>query len=235
MIKKQKNLKVINKIKKIDNTNLQPSLIDEAARVIKQGGVIAFPTKYLYGLGADAFNTEAVDKIFEIKRRPYNKPLLVLIDKISDLSRIAQKVPTVAIRIIEHFWPGEITIVFEARDTLPANLTAVTGRIGVRMPEHPVALALTKAAEVPITATSANITGNKGCSQIQDLDPIVAEKLDLILDAGPLKGGIGSTVVDVTADIPKILREGAVSEKDIFSELSLDSFKKIGKLDNRST
>lgn len=220
MSRKQKSLKIPHNIKKLDHKKPQKGIIDKAASVIQQGGVIAFPTRYLYGLGANALNPEAVDRIFAIKRRPHNKPLLVLIDQIGDLDRLIRKAPSSAIRLIEHFWPGKITIVFEAKDGLPVNLTAGTGRIGLRMPEHPVALALVKAVDVPITATSANITGCMGCSQISDLDVRVGEKLDLILDAGTLKGGIGSTVVDVTCDIPIILREGIVPAKDIFSILS---------------
>jgi len=202
---------------KIDPLDPRHDLIIKAAHVIQKGGVVAFPTRYLYGLGADAFNTEAVDRVFEIKQRPYNKPLLVLLDRQENLTRLVRKVPAAAKRIMERFWPGEVTIVFEAKGNLPANLTAGTGRIGVRMPQHPVALALTSAVGSPITATSANITGHVGCSQIQDLDPLIAEKLDLILDAGLLKGGTGSTVVDVTSDSLKILREGAIPARDILA------------------
>ncbi len=219
MIKKLKNLKNTDKVIKIDHANPRPDLISEAALVIKNGGVISFPTRYLYGLGADAFNADAVDRIFKIKQRPYNKPLLVLVDKQKDLTRLVRNVPSLAIHIMERFWPGEVTIVFEAKDSLPENLTGGTGRIGVRMPEHPVALALTNSVKGPITATSANITGQGGCSRVQDLDPLIADKLDLILDAGPLKGGIGSTVIDVTVDPLKFLREGAVSSKVILAAL----------------
>jgi len=178
-----------------------------------------FPTQHLYGLGAAALNIKAVDRVFEIKQRPHNKPLLVLIHEQKDLIKLVEKIPSTAIRIMECFWPGALTIVFEAKKVLPKNLTAGTGRIGVRMPQHPVALALAKALKSPITATSANITGNSGCSQVSDVDPLIADKLDLILDAGPLKGGIGSTVVDVTQGFPKILREGAIPAKDIFAVL----------------
>ena len=219
MSKKLKNLKNTDKIIRIDHTNPRPDLISDAALTIKKGGVISFPTRYLYGLGADAFNADAVDKVFRIKQRPYNKPLLVLVDKIENLTRLVRNVPSAAIHIMERFWPGEVTIVFEAKESLPENLTAGTDKIGVRMPEHPVALALTNSVNGPITATSANITGHGGCSRVQDLDPFIAEKIDLILDAGPLKGGIGSTVIDVTVDPPKILREGAVSAKVILAAL----------------
>ena len=213
MIKKQRSLKIL----RVDPFHPTHDLINEAALVIKNGGVIAFPTQHLYGLGADAFNADAVNRVFEIKRRPNDKPLLVLIDKEYDLTRLVQQIPYAAKRIMERFWPGAVTIVFEAKHILPINLTAGTERIGVRMPEHPVALALASAVQGPITATSANITGNSGCSLVSEMDPLITDKLDLIVDVGALKGGIGSTVVDVTADPPKILRQGAVSEKDIFA------------------
>ena len=213
MIKKQRSLKIL----RADPTHPSHDLIHEAARVIRNGGVICFPTRHLYGLGADAFNADAVNRVFEIKRRPEDKPLLILIDKQYDLSRLVQRVPYAATRIMERFWPGAVTIVFQAKDILPINLTAGTGKIGVRMPEHPVALALTAAVHGPITATSANITGDFGCFRISDMDPLITEELDLIIDVGTLRGGMGSTVVDVTSGSPKILREGAVFEKDIFA------------------
>ncbi|MGD9083286.1 MAG: L-threonylcarbamoyladenylate synthase [Desulfobacterales bacterium] len=216
MIKKQKSLKIL----RVDPLHPEHDLINEAARVIRNGGVIAFPTRYLYGLGSDAFNADAVDRVFEIKRRPDNKPLLVLIDKHYDLTRLVQNVPYAATRIMERFWPGAVTIVFRAKHILPTNLTAGTEKIGVRMPEHPVALALTTAVQGPITATSANITGDSGCSRVSDMDPLITDELDLIIDVGALKGGIGSTVVDVSSGSPKILRQGAVSERDIFTAFS---------------
>jgi L-threonylcarbamoyladenylate synthase len=213
LIKKQKSLKIL----RVDPLYPPHDLINEASFVIKNGGVIAFPTQHLYGLGADAFNADAVNRVFEIKRRPHDKPLLVLIDKHYDLTRLVQNVPYAATCIMERFWPGSVTIVFKAKHILPMNLTAGTDRIGVRMPEHPVALALTTAVKGPITATSANITGNPGCSLVSDMDSLITDQLDLIIDAGALKGGMGSTVVDVTEGSPKILRQGAVSEKAIFA------------------
>lgn len=188
--------------------------------MICSGGVIIFPTRYLYGLGADAMNAEAVDRIYKIKKRSYSKPLLVLIEQQTDLSRLVQNVPFSAESIMNIFWPGAVTIVFKGIDSLPANLTGGTGKIGIRIPQHPVASALTKFVGGPITATSANITGNSGCSTVSDITPGVLDQVDLILDAGPLKGGLGSTVVDVTVDPPEILREGAICAKDIFMALS---------------
>ena len=220
MTKKQNILKITPKIIKVDPNTPQPDVISKAARIIKEGGVIAFPTRYLYGLGAAAINPDAVERVYEIKKRSYQKPLLILVYAREDLSCLVRNVPPAALRIMQRFWPGEITIVLEAKDTLPVNLTAGTAKIGIRLPQHPVAVALVNAVQGPITATSANLAGKQGCSCIADLDPLITEKLDLILDAGPLQGGVGSTVIDVTTDPPVILREGAVSAKDIFDLLA---------------
>ena len=189
----------------------------KAAATIKSGGVIAFSTRCLYGLGADAFNAEAVDRIYEIKQRPAHKPLLLLIDHRMQLKRLVRNVSLSASCIMDHFWPGRVTLVFEAGDAVPETLTAGTGKIGIRQPAHPVAASLVKALKEPITGTSANISGSPGCHRIENLEPQIAQKLDLILDAGPLKGGNGSTVVDVTEDVPRILREGEVKEREILS------------------
>jgi L-threonylcarbamoyladenylate synthase len=192
-----------------------PEAINEAAAVIEKGGVIAFPTTCLYGLGADAFNPEAVARLYEIKQRPAQKPILILINRRADLKRLVMHIPQTALRIMDHFWPGKVTLVFEALPAVPECLTAGTGKIGIRQPGHPVAAALVKAFEGPVTGTSANLSERPGCRQIADLDPGLARKLDLILDAGPLKEGSGSTVVDVTGDIPRILRVGQIGEQEI--------------------
>lgn len=209
-----------DKIRKIDPVNPQPALIVEAVRIIEKGGVVMFPTSFIYGLGADAFNVDAIDRVFRIKKRPYNKPLSVLVKNQEALYRLVQYIPTYALIIMNRFWPGKITIVFKAKDGLPENLTAGTGTIGVRIPEYTAACALVKALNNPITGTSANFSGNVGCSQISELDPLIADKPDLILDAGPLEGGAGSTVIDVTGNRPTILRHGAIAAKDIFAVLS---------------
>ena len=206
-----------NKIKKTHPSVPSDDLIKKAVRIIKSGGIIVFPTRCLYGLGADAFNLKAVNRIFSIKQRPSNKPVSVLIKNKEALNKLVKNVPPVASWIIDCFWPGRITIVFEAKDTVPDNITAGTGKIGLRIPEHPVACSLLNDLDVPVTATSANISNCAGCSRILDLDSLIADRLDLILDAGPLKAGPGSTVIDVTEELPVILREGEVSEKDILT------------------
>jgi L-threonylcarbamoyladenylate synthase len=218
LIKKPESLKIIC----VDPLHLSHDQILKASRMIRNGGVIIFPTQYLYGLGADALNAQAVDRIFEIKRRTHRKPILILIERQEDLSRLVRHIPSPAESIMNAFWPGDVTIVFEATDALPPNLTAGTQKIGIRMPRHPVASALTKAAGGPVTATSANVTDDSGCSTVSDIDTDITDRVDLILDAGTLKGGFGSTVVDVTVDPPKIIREGAIRATDIFTALKTE-------------
>jgi L-threonylcarbamoyladenylate synthase len=203
------------KILNINPENPEKDFIDQAVHIINNGGVIAFPTRSLYGLGADAMNPKAVQKIFDIKKRPLDKPILVLIKDKNAISDIAKNIPPSAFRIMDAFWPGHVTIVLEANPVLPEALTAGTGRIGVRIPQHPVAFGLVKKFGKPLTGTSANISGEQGCSKVLDLDLQLKTKLDLILDAGALKKGKGSTIVDVTIHPPKVLREGEMSAKDI--------------------
>ena len=192
-------------------------IIQEAADTIRKGGVIAFPTRCLYGLGADAFNAEAVDRIFKIKQRPAEKPILLLIDDPKRLKNLVNRIPDRAERLMERFWPGRLTLVFDAGDDVTDYLTAGTGKIGIRLAGHPVAAALAEASQGPITGTSANLSGQPGCHRIEDLPPAVTDQLDLILDAGPLEGGRGSTVVDASGKLPQVLREGVIPKKVIVS------------------
>ena len=133
---------------------------------------------------------------------------------------LVETIPPAAGAIMAAFWPGRVTLVFEARDALPDLLTAQTGKIGVRLPGHPVAAAIVKQVKGPVTGTSANISGRPGCNRLGDMDPPIVEHVDLILDAGPLKGGVGSTVVDVTDEPPRILREGQVTAEQIMGLLN---------------
>ena len=205
------------KIYRINPENPDTDTIQEAAGVIRKGGVIAFPTRGLYGLGADAFNPQAVERIFKIKRRPAEKPILILIDDPVRTEGLVTTVSGKAAAIMDRFWPGKVTLVFDARAEVPDYLTARTGKVGIRLAGHPVVAAVAKTFQGPITGTSANLSGRPGCHQIEGLQPEVIEQLDLILDAGPLKGGRGSTVVDVTGEVPLVLREGVVSEKEIMA------------------
>jgi L-threonylcarbamoyladenylate synthase len=195
------------------------SIISEAADIIRRGGVVVFPTRNLYGLGADACSLKAIERVFQIKKRPENKPISILIKSTKDLDRFVLEIPAVAVKLMESFWPGRITLVFNARPDVPDILAAGTGKIGIRLPEHPVAVALVNMLDNPITATSANISGMAGVYQIQDLPEEFIKKVSILLDAGPLKKGKGSTVVDVTTDPPTVLREGEALENEIFNQI----------------
>jgi L-threonylcarbamoyladenylate synthase len=209
------------RIIKVDPVNPAAAAINEAAAVIRGGGTIAFPTRCLYGLGSDAFNAAAVEGLYTLKQRAAQKPILILIDQPGRLDRLVTHVPRMAANIMRQFWPGRVTLVFEAAKDVSGALTGGSGKIGIRLPGHPVAAALVQAVAGPITGTSANISGSPGCHRIRDLAPQIAHRLDLILDAGPLAGGRGSTVVDVTGKgQPIVLREGVISARDIMQAAS---------------
>ena len=182
--------------------------------------MVAFPTRCLYGLGADAFDGGAVDRVLRIKMRPADNPILVLIDSQQRLKDLASRIPPVAEDLMQRFWPGRLTLVFEAQANLPYQLTAGSTKIGVRLPGHAVALALVKQIGNAITGTSANVSGYPGCHRVLDFDPRVAGQVDMILDGGPLESGVGSTVIDITEDPPRILREGQVSADQIHRALN---------------
>ncbi|MEW6076850.1 MAG: L-threonylcarbamoyladenylate synthase [Thermodesulfobacteriota bacterium] len=208
-------------IRKTDALHPDPDLIEAACRVIRAGGVVAFPASSLYGLAADAFNRLAVDRVFRMKKRPADKPILLLIRDREALSTLAADIPPSAIRLMDAFWPGNVTLVFSAAKEVSGYLTSGTGRIGVRVPAQPVARALVNGLDNPITGTSANLSGHPGVDVASELSEILAEPPELILDAGKLKGGKGSTVVDVSVNPPIVLREGAVPAGEIFAALNL--------------
>ncbi len=208
-------------MRRIDSDKPEPEIIKQAAAIIQQGGVVAFPTRCLYGLAAEALDPQAVDRVLQIKQRPADNPILVLVDSKQRLNDLIGQVPPPAEALMQTFWPGRLTLVFKARQNLPHQLTAHSGKIGVRLPGHPVAHALAKQVGRAITGTSANLSGQPGCFKVPDLDPEITAQVDLTLDGGTLKGGVGSTVVDITIDPPRILREGAVSAAEIRNCLSL--------------
>ncbi len=198
------------KVFRINAVNPEKELITRAADLIKKGGVVVFPTKHLYGIAVDARCVQAVEKVFQIKHRARNNPLLVLVHKKEEVAALVKSTPAAALKIMEKFWPGDVTLVFEAGEHVPGILTSNTGKIGIRMPHHPVARALVNETGIPVTGTSANISGTIGASCIQDLSREIIRQADLVLDAGRLEGGIGSTVVDVTIHPVKVLRQGPV-------------------------
>jgi L-threonylcarbamoyladenylate synthase len=203
-------------IKAIDSKQPDADLIAQAVQVLRRGGIVAYPTRCLYGLAADALNPEAVDRVYRIKGRPADKALSILIPKRKTLGDLVADISSAANALMDQFWPGDLTLLFRAKAGLPRNLTAGTGKIGIRLPAHPVAKALVEGFGGSMTATSANLSGGPGCFRISDFHNSLMEKLDMVLDAGPLEGGMGSTIVDVSTNEVSVLREGVVSAGNIF-------------------
>jgi L-threonylcarbamoyladenylate synthase len=204
---------------KLSATAPDPDIIHDVVQVIRKGGIIAFPTSTLYGLGADAANPRAVERIFDVKGRQAHKPLLILVRDRSCLPELVREIPPGAVLLMEAFWPGSMTLVFHARDGVSDRLTGGSGKIGIRVPKHPVAAAIVSELAGPLTGTSANLSGTGGCWDVSGLEVQVSAQLDGVADAGPLQGGRGSTVVDMTLDPPRVLREGTLSEHQIRSVL----------------
>lgn len=194
----------------VDAVAPSPGTLAEAATVLAARGLVAFPTETYYGLGADAREPDAVRRIFEVKERPESKPLLVLVDSVSMAESLAEEIPSRARALIERHWPGALTLVFRARPTLPSEVTAGTGTVGVRMPGHPVAIALVRAFAGPVTAPSANRSGDPPPTNAGQVLAAFEGRIELVLDGGETAGGPPSTVVDVTVDPPRVLRAGAV-------------------------
>ena len=199
---------------RIDSSDPDPNDIRMATDILGQKGVLVFPTSGLYGLGADAFCAAAVDRVFAIKRRPAHKPLLLLLPGIHDMAKVVRSVPDYA-ELLLGLWPGGITLIFKAGDRVPVSLTGGTGKIGVRMPAHPVAKALVEGFGGPITGTSANLSGLPATASVTDLDLRIRNQVDMVLDAGPLAGVSGSTIVDVTCWPVRVVREGRVPRRAI--------------------
>ena len=202
--------------------------IEEAVRVLKGGGLVVFPTRCLYGIAADAANVRAVEHLYRVKHRQPDKPIPVLVDGYGMLSRVVQDIPKSARRLLKSLWPGRLTVVLWAQPRVPDILTAGTGNIGVRIPAHPVARMLVECFGRPITATSANITEQTGCSDLKHLNPVLLYGVDMLLDAGRLEGGVGSTVLDLTVHPYRILREGAVSRPELADVLGSDELARFG-------
>jgi L-threonylcarbamoyladenylate synthase len=193
-----------------------PLMIDRAASILRKGGVVAYPTETSYGLGASILSFDALERIFAIKHRPKEKPLLVLVADVSELSSLAAEIPDAAVSLMERFWPGPLTILFPSKPGLPWPLCGDTGKIGVRISTHPWARALLNALGNPITATSANLSGHPStylaeevASQLADPPP------DLILDGGIATGHPPSTIVDASTQPFRLVRKGAIHPRDI--------------------
>jgi len=192
-----------------------PAAIDEGARILRAGGLVAFPTETVYGLGADAFDARAVARVFEVKARPSFDPLIVHLADGSDLHRVVAVEDPRVDRLTSRFWPGPLTLVLRRRPELPEIVTAGLDTVGVRVPAHEAAHALIRAARTPVAAPSANPFGYVSPTTAAHVGELLGEAVDLVLDGGPCEVGVESTIVSLASELPTILRPGGVSREEL--------------------
>ena len=201
---------ITTRIFRIEGRN-SGEIITKAARIIKQGGTVAFPTETVYGLGADALNPDAVRKIFQAKGRPQDNPLIVHIADQEHLDVVVSEVPDSAYNLMDAFWPGPLTMIFNRTDIVPDVTTCGLDTVAIRMPDNPIALGLIKEASTPIAAPSANISGRPSPTIAEHVISDLSGRIDVVIDGGAVRVGVESTVLDMTPDIPVLLRPGRVS------------------------
>jgi len=188
--------------------------IEKGVKILQKGGVIAFPTDTVYGLGADAFNSTAVERIYEIKNRPKHRQLPLLIADVERLTTLADPIPEIAWFLARRFWPGGLTLVLPKTDSLPVYL-ASGPTIAIRVPDHPACLAIIQHLGNPIIGTSANISDQPAALTAEEVGQQLGGKIDFIINGGKCPGGKESTVVDVTRESPRILRQGIIPAYEI--------------------
>jgi L-threonylcarbamoyladenylate synthase len=198
---------------RVDPEHPDAAAIEKAASVIRDGGLVAFPTETVYGLGADAMNEEAVRKIFDVKGRPQDNPIIVHVSDMAMLGRTAREVSPAAGRLAAQFWPGPLTLVFPSRSNVAPSVRAGLTTVAVRMPANRIALELIKRANTPIAAPSANISGRPSPTRGDHVLRDLSGKVDVILDGGQTSIGVESTVLDLTTDPPAILRPGWITRE----------------------
>lgn len=199
-------------------------MIEKAVRILRKGGIVAFPTETVYGLGADVFNRRAVERIFKAKGRPGDNPLIVHISDLSQLKRLAARVPKEAGPLMRRFWPGPLTLVFKKRPEVPSRVTAGLFTVAVRMPAHPLARRLIRALGEPIAAPSANVSGRPSATNYQAARRELGGKADMILRGSASRIGIESTVLDCTRRPFRILRPGFVTLEDLKKYVPVRTF-----------
>ena len=200
-------------ILKVDPNSWENTL-SKTRKVLKTGGIVAFPTDTFYGLGVNPYNRNAVDKIYKIKGRDPEKPLLLLIDSISKLENLVQEPSAACIKLMKTFWPGPLTLLFKPKpSSIHENISA--NLIGIRQPGNPVTRNILSALDHPLTAPSANISGENPVTTAQQVQDIFGKKIELILDAGECKGGKPSTVVNATDNPIRLIRAGEIDFKNI--------------------
>lgn len=195
---------------KITDSN-EDQALKKAVETIRDGGIIAFPTETFYGLGADCMNEEALLRLYDLKKRPPEKAMPVIVGSIEDIDLITTDIPDEALILMEKYWPGPLTIVLNARKGLSICLTGGREKVAVRVPGRSIALSLAVAAGIPITATSANPSGMPPAEKAEEVLKFFGDEIDLILDGGQTPGGSPSTIVEIINGRIKVLREGKIA------------------------
>ena len=204
--------------------NEAPENLTVAVEALQRGGVIVFPTETLYGLGADALNGAAVDKVFQLKGRDPRNPIPVLVADQEMLHTLVAKVPTAAWKLMDRYWPGPLTLVLPGRKDIPKALCNHTGGVGVRISSQPIATSLVNGLGRPLTATSANPSGKEPARTLQEAKNYFAHRVDVFVDGGTLTSKTGSTVVEVMEDSIKIIREGEIEAYQLDKFLGRNKF-----------
>ena len=201
------------KVVRMDLEHMDVEAIQEAGEILKAGGLVAFPTETVYGLGGNALDEEAAEKIYQAKGRPCDNPLIIHIAEFSALGKIVTRVPEKAKKLAEKYWPGPLTMIFPKSSRVPHETTGGLETVAVRMPDHPLALALIRAGGGYIAAPSANTSGRPSPTCAAHVEEDLNGRIDMILDGGPVGIGLESTIVDFTEDIPTILRPGYINKE----------------------
>lgn len=213
------------KIVSVSSENIDMKAIEEAGQIIKNGGLVAFPTETVYGLGGDGLNPESSRKIYAAKGRPSDNPLIIHIYRIEDLEKIVKNVPEKAKKVIDAFWPGPLTMIFEKRDCVPRETTGGLDTVAVRFPIHETALKFIEAAGGFVAAPSANLSGRPSPTLAKYVCEDLDGRVDMIIDGGNIPIGVESTIVDMTSEIPMILRPGYVTAEmleEVIGEVRMD-------------
>lgn len=206
-------------ILKIDPYYPENEKITKAANFIKKGKLVALPTETVYGLGVAGLNPEVIKLLFEVKKRPKGKPIPLLISDFSDMERLGKDIPQEAWKVTDKFWPGPLTIVLFATELVPDIIKGKNLTVGIRIPDNKIALSLIKSSQTPIACSSANISGDKEPTTVQEVIASLQNKIDLIINGGKTKIGLPSTVLDLTGKKPTIIRQGAIKAKELLEVL----------------
>lgn len=209
----------------INHKAMDEGVLREAGNIIKKGGLVAFPTETVYGLGGDALNKESSRKIYEAKGRPSDNPLIIHICNMKDLRSIVEEIPKDVFRLAEAFWPGPLTIIMKKSDLVPKETTGGLDTVAVRMPSHPVALKFIEYAGGYVAAPSANVSGRPSPTKAKYVIEDMTGRIDMILDGDGIDIGLESTIVDMTTELPMILRPGYITKdmlEKVLGEVSVD-------------